>query len=454
MADQEEPDLSQENTERLLQFQDLTGIEDMQECRRLLERHSWNIESAVHDTLNEAEGAPPVYQQPDPPPRPSMRPPPVEIQPRDQRVYTIARRHPMTWLQWTYMLVSLPLRFVYTTILDIFRFTIRLFKPDARRIVTDPIGDVMSFIQTFEEKYGPVHPIFYQGTYGQVLNDAKKELKFLLIYLHSDNNSESDDFCRNTLTNPDMCEYINTNMLFWAASVDRPEGYRVSLALRGNVQPFLAFIVCRDHKMTVVARIEGPIPAEELMTRLTQCMNENEASLTAIRLEREERNHTHLLRQEQDVAYLESLRADEEKERKKQEKQEEIKRQEEEKQRKIDEKKRLQDEKKQLKIEKAENLPSEPDCDDPDIIKLVLKFPNGTRIERRFLHSNSVQVLYDYVFCNENAPEEFQIVTNFPRKVLKCEENDERALSLSDAGLGKTEMLFVQDIADDDEEDS
>ena len=33
----------------------------------------------------------------------------------------------------------------------------------------------------------------------------------------------------------------------------------VSQALRENTYPFLALVVLRDNKMTVVARIEGPI---------------------------------------------------------------------------------------------------------------------------------------------------------------------------------------------------
>ena len=48
------------------------------------------------------------------------------------------------------------------------RFALRFVRPDPRGRVTDPVGDVVSFIQTFEEKYGRSHPVFYQGTYSQV----------------------------------------------------------------------------------------------------------------------------------------------------------------------------------------------------------------------------------------------------------------------------------------------
>lgn len=62
--------------------------------------------------------------------------------------------------------------------------------------VTDPVGDVMRFVHQFEETYGSVHPVFYQGSYGQAISDAKQELRFLLVYIHQDNNKNCQDFCR------------------------------------------------------------------------------------------------------------------------------------------------------------------------------------------------------------------------------------------------------------------
>jgi len=35
-------------------------------------------------------------------------------------------------------------------------------------VVTDPLGDVLSFIEQFEQLYGNSHPDFYRGTYSQV----------------------------------------------------------------------------------------------------------------------------------------------------------------------------------------------------------------------------------------------------------------------------------------------
>ena len=37
-------------------------------------------------------------------------------------------------------------------------------------------------------------------------------------------------------------------------------------------------------------------------------------------------------------------------------------------------------------------LPEEPMADDPDAVRVLLKLPNGTRLERRFLKTHSLKV--------------------------------------------------------------
>ncbi|MGH0138871.1 UNVERIFIED_CONTAM: hypothetical protein FKN15_068099 [Acipenser sinensis] len=300
MAAPDVQELSQEQTEKLLQFQ-----------------------AAVQDRLNEQEGVPSVFNPP-----PSR---PLQVNTADNRVYSyiVSRPQPRGLLGWGYYLIMLPFRFTYYTLLDIFRFALRFIRPEPRGRVTDPVGDVVSFIHSFEEKYGRSHPVFYQGTYSQALNDAKRELQFLLVYLHGDDHQDTDVFCRNTLCTEQVLNFINTRMLFWACSTSRPEGYRVSQALRENTYPFLAVITLKDRKMTVVGRLEGVIQAEDLINQLTFIMEANQTYLVSERMEREERNQTQALRLQQDEAYLASLRADQEKDRKKKEEEEQKRRQEE-----------------------------------------------------------------------------------------------------------------------------
>uniref|UniRef100_A0A8C0UCK4 FAS-associated factor 2 n=1 Tax=Cyanistes caeruleus TaxID=156563 RepID=A0A8C0UCK4_CYACU len=161
MAAPEERELTAEQTEKLLQFQDLTGIESMDQCRHTLEQHNWNIEAAVQDRLNEQEGVPSVFN---PPPLRQL-----QVNTADHRIYSyvVSRPQPRGLLGWGYYFIMLPFRFTYYTLLDIFRFAMRFIRPDPRSRVTDPVGDIISFIHMFEEKYGRIHPVFYQGTYSQ-----------------------------------------------------------------------------------------------------------------------------------------------------------------------------------------------------------------------------------------------------------------------------------------------
>lgn len=60
----------------------------------------------------------------------------------------------------------------------------------------------------------------------------------------------------------------------------------VSQALRENTYPFLAMIMLKDRKMTVVGRLEGLIQPEELINQLNFIMEANQTYLMSERLER------------------------------------------------------------------------------------------------------------------------------------------------------------------------
>lgn len=50
--------LTNEQTEMVLQFQDLIGIDDINICRDVLIRHQWDLEIAIQEQLNIREGRP------------------------------------------------------------------------------------------------------------------------------------------------------------------------------------------------------------------------------------------------------------------------------------------------------------------------------------------------------------------------------------------------------------
>lgn len=152
-------------------------------------------------------------------------------------------------------------------------------------VVTDPLADVLNFIRDYNEKY-PNHPVFYQGTYAQVLNDAKHELKFLAVYLHSDKSSDTTNFCRNTLSDPEVIEFVNSNTLFWACDVATPEGYRVSHSIATRAYPAVVIVGVREHKLVIMGRMEGACTAPEFLRRLQSVISDNKIWLTQERQER------------------------------------------------------------------------------------------------------------------------------------------------------------------------
>ncbi len=153
------------------------------------------------------------------------------------------------------------------------------FPPRRADRVRDPLGDVRAFVADFETQIGRAHPPFFLGSYLQVLEEAKKELKFLLVYLHSEDHQDTQRFCAATLADPGVVDYVQQHMLFWGCSVGRPEGYRVSEALRESAYPFLAVIVLRQNRMVVVGRQEGYISAPDLLVWLENVIREeNEAA--------------------------------------------------------------------------------------------------------------------------------------------------------------------------------
>lgn len=152
-------------------------------------------------------------------------------------------------------------------------------------VVTDPLGDVLNFIQAYNEKF-PKHPVFYQGTYAQALNDAKRELKFLGVYLHSPQSSEAVSFCRNALADDLVIEYINRSMFFWACDIASPEGYRVSHSIGARSYPTMVIVALRANKMIIMGRLEGDCTPAELLRRLQTVVTDNDVWLSQARADR------------------------------------------------------------------------------------------------------------------------------------------------------------------------
>ena len=69
------------------------------------------------------------------------------------------------------------------------------------------------------------------------------------------------------------------------------------------------------------------------------------------------------------------------------------------------------------------------------------------------LFSSLLQDVSNYLFCHPCSPDEFEITTNFPKRVIYSKSNDldcaasaNANKTLSDVGLKNREVLFVNDL--------
>jgi len=463
-------ELTPDQTEKLVQFQELSGIEEISTCITILERHLWNVEAAIHDHLG-LDSREHFVESPSPsvPDRHSetshqnirdLRRPQTMADSVAQQflgMFSNPASNTGSWLLpnrrqegftgWLLFISTLPLRIAISTFYQLSSYIIKLILPDQRSAITDPTDNVASFIRDYDQTYGSQHPTFHAGTYSQALNEAKKDLKFVIVYLHCSEHQDTERFCRETLSDPEVIQFINNNCLFWACSVDTAEGYRVSQSLRENTYPFIGVIVQREYRMTVVGRIEGSVSGQVLMERLQAIMTDNEAFLVVARAERQERNLTQALRQEQDEAYLESLRADQQKEENKrrqrlleEERLRELQQQEEDEQNK-------QQELIQRKLDAVNFVPEEPSAGTSGCCRILVRLPSGLKFERRFQRTvHTLKDLYYFILALPESPYQFEMATSFPKRTLPWQPDLETYPTLAEVGMGASETLLILDL--------
>ncbi|XP_024018229.1 plant UBX domain-containing protein 9 isoform X2 [Morus notabilis] len=132
-----------------------------------------------------------------------------------------------------------------------------------------------------------------------------------------------------------------------------------------------------------------------------------------------------LLKEQQDMEYLASLFHDKEKE-------------EESHKKMLNE---LECERR-LAAKKA-SLAWEPASDDENAVTLLVRMPNGSRLGRRFLKSDKLKLLFDFIDINGAVePGSYRVVRSYPRRAFTV---DDGLLTLSKLDLtNKQEALFLE----------
>ncbi|KAI8970032.1 UBX domain-containing protein [Mycotypha africana] len=492
--------LSTQQRRILSEYQSITHSEDVPNSIRILDENDWDLETSVQNRYIPSgykrqrykRDATEDYDEDND--SPSSTSALLGHSGSSTASSSTAQRKPKWRILTAFMW---PFNFVGKITWHIFHYSVRLIyrptiTPPRRR---DPRSEADRFLQNFESTYGTIHPDFFSdGGYMQALKTAKDELKYMMAILCSEEHDDNDTFCRQVLADTELLEFLRQHeVVVWAGNVRYAEAYQVSNILQATTYPFVGIIALQpptsnstsssmncQRKMVLMDRIEGLTSASSIVRRMETVMQLVDASLQSLREEQEQRETERRLRQQQDEAYLESLRADQEKQKQK------------EAAEKAQVKRELRARLREQYIKYlCQTIPEEPTTAPSSsnsiksVTKINFRMANGERVLRKFKADDTLKDIYNFVeaypYLKEmeegrtvNYPSEastsssarknispigrpesyvhrfnFSIHTSFPRKVYEADDNRKLA---DEEGLWPSATLIV-DTIDNEEED-
>ncbi|XP_074284314.1 plant UBX domain-containing protein 10-like [Silene latifolia] len=315
--------------------------------------------------------------------------------------------------------------------------------------------DEWTFLNNFEQNYGVMHPFFYACRLIQGLKIAQDEKKLVFLYLHSPDHPFTAEFCRETLCSEIVVQYIDANFVSWGGICDRGEGLEMSRSLRPASFPFCAVIVpASADNISVLQQIEGPVSPAELVEILQRTLEEQGVGFGSSRAkEEEDRRADCQLIEDQNAAYLASLKLDQEKEMERHRnsaKEETVQKASSASgsgfshsptNNPILTKPSQVTETYSNKREKNQHNGSSSRAKDNQVTQILIRFPNGERKEHSFSTADKIQAIYKYIdSLNLPGIGSYRLISSFPRKVYGA---DLMGITLKDAGFHPRATLFL-----------
>ena len=347
-----------------------------------------------------------------------------------------------------------------------------------------PRDNAQRFIRELNEEYGEeTHTLpFVESGFNLALDNAKSQLKYLLVILLSPEHDDTVSWVRSTLLSPQVKNFLRDHkneVILWGGNVQDSEAYQAADHLRCTKFPFAALIVhtpdVSSTAMSVVCRATGPTTPSELVAKLGAAITSNNDALSRVRAQQSERLAAQNLRQEQDSAYERSLARDRERARQ---------RREEETARAAAEKAALEAAAaaelrkryaEQWRLARKKSVLPPPSTDDKTALRLRLRLPPAPDSEQprtvtqRFSSESSLEEIYAFVECYDveiskegaadvdvEAPPadqytheyKFRLVTPTPRQVFEAEKGVN-----AKEKIGNGATVFVEALEEDDDDD-
>ncbi|CAF0811906.1 unnamed protein product [Rotaria sordida] len=424
--------LTEEQRNTLGRFQEFTGIDSIETSLQYLHAHDWNVERAINTALTTDSDLPT--------PNGSLQ----NEQSIPHNTALTVRYIPNIALQ----LFRTPLSFLYSFYLKfqpflpvrivrvVFSFFRSLLWKEPPR---DPLSEIENYYTYFNKKYGTKHPTFYRGSLSQALRDAQREARLLFVYLHDKNSALCDRFCGEVLCGDALQSTVAGNLL-WSTSRDTQEGIDATRLLNARSFPCFCIIVHHGSQQTVQLKLERYTDADECLAEIIYGVQHADQTLQYNRERRTMSDSRGRLLQEQNAAYLDSVRADQEKAEQRLREENERRKIEEEQQRKLQEFAVFRDRLKQT-------LPSEPSSTENETIQVSIRLPADDPIRRRFRRNDSAKLLFEFAWTNSNVPNQFELLWGYPRKRYQYDQIGDE--TIGDVMNGTTETCYLEQIDED-----
>mmetsp|Transcript_83654 Transcript_83654/g.210858 ORF Transcript_83654/g.210858 Transcript_83654/m.210858 type:complete len:430 (+) Transcript_83654:95-1384(+) len=336
-----------------------------------------------------------------------------------------------------------------------------IFGPNGPRGLGGPASGA-AFSRALTTTYGPnlQLPRFFEGSFAQALQAAQRDLKLLVVFLHSEHARDARSFCSTVICNDVVRTMLDENFLLWGGDIARMETHYVSQMIHARQYPCLCVLLPASvDEVRVIGAVQGEVQVDATISLLAACFEEMEthrAEMVARSAQQVEDRH---LREQQDQEYQEALEMDrkraeqqaaqERAEREAREAAEAEKRKEEEQLARIEaERVALEEERRQ----QAARLGAEGE---DATARVALRLPAGQRAQRKFRPTATLADVYAWAGCVGHLPENegrsleiprrFMLKTSFPTRDLVEMES-----TIQDLQLAGTNLVLAEIEEDED----
>uniref|UniRef100_A0A1Q3G262 Putative regulator of the ubiquitin pathway n=1 Tax=Culex tarsalis TaxID=7177 RepID=A0A1Q3G262_CULTA len=323
----------------------------------------------------------------------------------------------------------------------------------------ETIGSIQ-FVENFVERYGPQHPMFFQGSLEDALKEAcrpsARDRKLMAVYLHHDGSVLTNVFCGQLLACESIIQMLldhfvlygwdltfESNKNMFLSSISACVGMTASITVRNipvDRLPAILVISKNRSQCEVFQVIYGNVSVDDLLSQLMEASDMYAEQLKIELREENERLAREQVKLEQDAAYRESLEADRAKQ--------EAKRQKElmmqtERRRLESERADAEAKREQIRAAARSTVPPEPEQTvGENITKIRVRPPTGVLIERRFTTDTPLRILLNFITAEGFLVDEYKVIQSWPRRDLTALNHEE---TLKDLKLYPQETLILEE---------